>query len=339
MISSLPADEFECHVVVPDEPPLRAELEAAGARVHVIPMRRITTSGNIGYWIGYALAWPVTVLRITRLVRMARIDVVHSNSLHSWYGWAVARLMRKPHVWSAREIVVQSGAALNLERFLVRHFATKVVAISHAVLRQLDPRDSCVFTEAVDTSRFRPIRTNTFRTKHGIAPDAFLFGAAGRIDTWKGFDVLLDAWSVADLDAELVIAGGPVEGKESYARELETRARTMPGVRFVGPLHDLAPFYPDLDVFVLPSTFPEPLGLVMLESLACGTPVIATDHGGPPEVLAGHPERGRLVAPNDAKGLAEAMRGFRGRERVERTSLYEPGPNLWPGVFRDVARR
>lgn len=340
MISSLPRSEFECHVVVPDEPPLRADLAAAGAHVHIVPMRRITTSGGLGYWLAYALAWPGTVLRIARLVRRLDIDIVHSNSLHSWYGWAAARMTRKPHVWSAREIVVQSNAALNLERFLLRRFATSVVSISHAVGRQLDVGDEWIFTEGVDTSRFRPVRTNTFRTKHGIAPDAFVFGAAGRIDTWKGFDVLFDAWALANLDAELVIAGGSVRGKERFARDLEGRAKAMRGVRFVGPLDDMSTFYPDLDVFVLPSTSPEPLGLVLLEALACGTPVIATDHGGPPEIVTGDPGRGRLVAPNDAEALARAMGRFRtGSQPAERTSLIGEQPALWPSVFRDAMRR
>jgi glycosyltransferase involved in cell wall biosynthesis len=324
MLASLPAGEFERHVVVPDEPPLRAELEAAGARIHVVPMRRITTSGGFAYWLAYALQWPVVVARLVRLVRRLGIDVVHSNSLHSWYGWAAAWLTRRPHVWSAREIVVQSRAALTVERFLTRHFATIVVAISAAVARQLDARDVRIFFEPVAP---RHATSGRFRTN----PDEIIFGAAGRIDTWKGFDVLLDAWDEAKLDARLLIAGGPVAGKEDYAAQLRDRAAAC----FVGPLDDLASFYADLDVFVLPSTEPEPLGLVMLEALAAGVPVIATDHGGPPEILAGHPERGRLVPPNDAHALAEAMREI-AKRRTSDEPLYVGPPAPWAAVFREA---
>src|SRR5439155_24468282 len=107
MIRTLEPDEFECHVVAPDIPPLAREFR----NVHVVPMRRITTSATSSYWIAYALAWPVAVVRLALLIRRLRIDVVHSNSLHSWYGWAAAFITRRPHVWSAREIVEQSGAA------------------------------------------------------------------------------------------------------------------------------------------------------------------------------------------------------------------------------------
>lgn len=345
MIRSLPASEFERHVVVPDEPPLRTELEDAGARVHVVPMRRITTSGGVAYWIAFALAWPVTVARLALLIRRLRIDVVHTNSLHSWYGWAAALLVRRPHVWSAREIVVQSGAALKLERFLVGHFATKVVAISQAVADGLGVRDATVFSEPIATERFRPDRAGSFRAAHSLADEVAIVGAAGRIDTWKGFDVLLDAWAVVSrerADIALVVAGGPVAGKEDYARVLHARADSMPGVRWVGALDDPSDLFADLDVFVLPSTSPEPLGLVMLEALASGAPVIATDHGGPPEILGGHPERGRLVAPADARALAAAIvdlapTASSTAQRKARTPLYVQAPARWAEVFRDAA--
>ncbi len=335
LIGALPRDEFETHVVVPDVPPL-AE---AYRNVHVVPMRRITTSATPLYWLGYALAWPVVVVRLVRMIRRLRIDVVHTNSLHSWYGWAAALITRKPHVWSAREIVAQSGAALAVERFLVRHFATSVVAISGAVASQLDAKKTWVFSEGVDETRFRPVRTGSFRAEHGISPDTFLVGAAGRIDTWKGFDVLLDAWAkVARPGLELVVAGGAVPGKESYEHELRARAQATDAVRWIGPVGDLSAFYPDLDLFVMPSTLPEPLGLVMPESLACGTRVIATDHGGPPEVLAGHPERGTLVPPNDSGALAHAITTIaEGPRATEREALIDFPPSLWPRVLTEAA--
>ena len=108
MMRSLPRAEFECHVVVPSDPPLRPELEAAGVQVHVLPMRLISRSHGVGAWVAYALAWPMTVVRLASLLRRLRVDVVHTNSWHSWYGWAAARLIRRPHAWHGREIVVQS---------------------------------------------------------------------------------------------------------------------------------------------------------------------------------------------------------------------------------------
>jgi glycosyltransferase involved in cell wall biosynthesis len=285
------------------------------------------------------------------------IDVVHTNSLHSWYGWAAAGLARVPHVWVAREIVVQSRSALLVERFLTRYFATVVVSMSGAIAAQLDPRDGRVFTDRVDLERFSPQRAGLFREQHGIGDGVAVVGSAGRIDVWKGFDVLLDAWNLVmqrrpdDLPpARLIVAGPPVPGKEAYEGALRRRAAAMPNVSWLGEIDDVGAFDADLDVFVLASTQPEPFGLAMVEALACGVPVIATDHGGPVEVLGGRPDRGRLVAPGDAHALAAAIEEFTDPARTDevpsdtetrraRSPRFDADPPAWAALFGEVARR
>ena len=139
MLGELAADGWDCHVAVPEPARMAAEYAAAGATLHVVPMANLTTSGRHGRWLRFAARWPWTVLRLARLVRRLDAGLVHSNSLHSWYGWAAAALTGRPHVWHAREIVFQSRAALALERFLTRRFAARVIAVSDAVAAQLHP--------------------------------------------------------------------------------------------------------------------------------------------------------------------------------------------------------
>jgi glycosyltransferase involved in cell wall biosynthesis len=347
MLRSLPPAEFECHVVVPAEPPLRAEYEATGAAVHIVPMTRLSGSHGVTQWLTYACAWPVVVARLVWLIRVLDIDVVHSNSLHSWYGWAAAALTRTPHVWHAREIVVQSDRALTVERFLTRHFATRVVCMSTAIAEQLPGASTVVIAETADPDEFSPGRAGAFRAAAGIPDDAPLVGAAGRIDTWKGFDVLLDAFAlVRDSvpDAHLVIAGGPVAGKEWLAEELAARAAVLPGAHWLGPRTDIPGVLADLDCFVLPSTEPEPYGLVAVEALASGVPVVLTDGGGPREIAAAAaPGAAALVPPGDAPALADAIVqrlrsiGSTSTEsRRGRVVLRSPEPERFAAVFRGV---
>jgi glycosyltransferase involved in cell wall biosynthesis len=347
MLRSLPRPEFECHVVVPADPLLRPELEAADVQIHVVPMRRISRSHRLGDWVGYALAWPVTVVRLAHLLRRLDVDVVHTNSFHSWYGWAAALLARRPHVWHGREIVVQSRAALTVERFLIPRCSARVLSMSHAIADQLDGVDVVVVHETPDPAEFGPVRAGRFRARVAIDDDALLVGAAGRIDSWKGVDVLLDAFGrvrASRSDVQLVVAGGSVRGKEDLFAALAATARATPGVHWLGSRDDIPDLLADLDLFVLASTEPEPYGLVLVEALMSGAPVVATDAGGPREIVAeATPGSGRLVPVHDAGAMAAAILATldelaptSAALRAARPPLRAAEPERFAAIFRGV---
>jgi glycosyltransferase involved in cell wall biosynthesis len=311
MVRQLVAAGWECHVAVPSAARLSDEYAAAGATVHVVAMHRITTTEGLGYWLRYIRDWPASVVRLALLARRVGAGVVHSNSLHSWYGWIVAPIVRRPHVWHAREIVVQSRAALRVERVLTRRFATRVLAMSGAIAAQLDPYNVEVVIDDPDPTVWGPARAGVFRAAAGIGDTVPLVGSVARIDTWKGFDVLLDAVPAIrerHPGAVVVVAGGTVAGKEAYADRLRARAEALGGVHWLGARRDIPELMADLDVFVQVSTEPEPFGMVHVEALASGVPVVAGDEGGPVEILAGaRPGAGILVRPGDAGALAAAV--------------------------------
>jgi glycosyltransferase involved in cell wall biosynthesis len=278
-----------------------------------------------------------------------RADVVHTNSLHSLHGWAAARLAGRPHVWHAREIVVQSSIAMRVERALARSFARVVVASSDAIAAQLHPGNVRVLLDGVDAHEFAPQRAGRFRVAAGIREDVPLCGFAGRLDTWKGLDVLLDAFPAVRARvpaAELLIAGATVAGKEDYAGGLRARAEATPGVRWLGHRDDIADVFADLDVFVLPSSSPEPFGLVLVEALASGVPAVATDAGGPREIAARAGGAVRLVPPGRAAPLAAAIGDvlLSAESPARSTATRRARPSLWriaapdyAGLFREVA--
>jgi glycosyltransferase involved in cell wall biosynthesis len=147
-------------------------------------------------------------------------------------------------------------------------------------------------------------------------------------------------------DAHLVVAGGPVTGKDGYFDTLASQATALPDVHWLGMRDDLPDLYADLDVFVLASTEPEPYGLVAVEALASGAHVVATDAGGPPEILAtSHPGAGRLVAPRDADALADGVVAVledavptSTDRRQGRPPLRDAAPEQFAAIFRQVAR-
>jgi glycosyltransferase involved in cell wall biosynthesis len=144
---------------------------------------------------------------------------------------------------------------------------------------------------------------------HALATPARVL-ALGRLVEKKGFDVLLDALDLLAARRpaaalEVVIAGdGPLRAA------LEARARRLPvtiAVRFVGWVDAVAPLFATADLFVLPSR-DEPFGIVVLEAMASGVPIVATRTAGPLEVLDA--DTAQLIPIGDATALAQAIADF-----------------------------
>jgi glycosyltransferase involved in cell wall biosynthesis len=179
----------------------------------------------------------------------------------------------------------------------------------------------------VDLARFRPAAPGgeALRAELGIPQGAFVVGAVGGLRRVKRFDRLIRVCAVlpaglAERGVHLVIAG---EGPERGALEALARTQRPPGgaVHLLGHRTDLVPVYRALDVFSL-SSDTEQLPLSLLEAMACGAPVIATDVGDLRAVL---PEEGHagLVARDAAElevelaqRLAQLLAQPRRRERL-----------------------
>jgi len=136
---------------------------------------------------------------------------------------------------------------------------------------------------------------------------------ATRLQRWKGVHVFLDA--AAQVlnqipEARFIIVGGTLFGLEQeYAAELRRRAEHLKlagSVRFAGFRSDVIRFYGAADLVVHSSIEPEPFGMVLLEAMACAKPVVASNCGGPREVVM-NGITGLLVPPKDAQQLAQAI--------------------------------
>ncbi|MDZ4806099.1 MAG: glycosyltransferase family 4 protein [Candidatus Eisenbacteria bacterium] len=129
----------------------------------------------------------------------------------------------------------------------------------------------------------------------------------GRLTAWKGAEVLLQA--IARLSArrpaiQAVVAGdGPARAEwERMGGDLGIAER----IRFVGFQPDIMPLLRQADLLVHASTAPEPFGRVLIEGMAAGVPVVASDHGAAPEIIE-HGRSGWLAPPGDAGALAAVI--------------------------------
>jgi glycosyltransferase involved in cell wall biosynthesis len=159
-----------------------------------------------------------------------------------------------------------------------------------------------VLRNGVDLELFRPEDRDQARKKFGVS--GFVLASVGNLIPTKGHQHVIEALKALP-DAELLIAGrGP---HESEFRILAERMGVAARVKFLGvlPQAELRLLYSAADALVLASVR-EGWPNVLLEAMACGTPVIASDVGGVPEIVA-NPVAGALMSACDAEGIAEAL--------------------------------
>lgn len=207
------------------------------------------------------------------------------------------------------------------------------VAVSEFTARQwrerlgADPERFTVVPNGVDVGEFTPAdeaARRAVREELGIPPDAFFILYAGRVDPEKGLDVAIEAMRVlAGEPIHLAIVGDPNPGSfggddaaaAAYGAELRSHSAALP-ISWHGRLPDVSRVLAAADLVVLPSRFPDPFPLIVLETLASATPIVASNVGGIPEVLGERfPEC--LVPSGDPHALAVRIRELAGwRARV-----------------------
>ncbi|MBW4420051.1 MAG: glycosyltransferase family 4 protein [Myxacorys californica WJT36-NPBG1] len=251
-------------------------------------------------------------------------SVVFSNDYHfSLFGYALSQFRNLPYLCYLQI----PPCDFNRQRKLGLSGVDRFIAVSHQTKRDWVEAGYCpdqidVVHNGVALEKFQlKIDNGALRHQWGIAEHTKLISYVGRIDTEKGLETLINAIAILreqGTDVHVCLAGKPVvhyshskgqlceqEGMK-YQRSLEALAQQLgvsDRITFLGHLANPVSLYQASDVTVLPSVWSEPFGRSLIESLACGTPVVASRIGGIPEVLTGE-FAAHLFEPGDAKDLA-----------------------------------
>ena len=285
---------------------------------------------------------PCLVARLARYLRQHHLDIVHTHLFHAdIYGTLVARLTGIRRLVSTKH-GFNPWRRQRLYGWLDRLAAgwqTQIITISDAVGQWL------VQVERLPATKMSTIHyaldAEHFRGDQRISPvlaalSRPLIGTVARLLHQKGVHILLDAFATCLRhmpQASLVVLG---DGPERAALEAQVCAYGMTQrVHFLGYMAtpDVSAIMRGIDIFAFP-TFGEGFGLVLLEAMAWGKPVIASQVMAIPEIVL-HEETGLLVPPGDTTSLAQALLrlmqdpplchrlGMAGQRRVERTFTVE----------------
>jgi glycosyltransferase involved in cell wall biosynthesis len=314
-MAGLAARGWAVHLVLPDDTPvgwLTRSAAEAGIDVERLPLavarrRYLRPTGLPRYVIALVRARR----RLRSVIERRRPAIVHVNTSGLLVGAMLGRPAGVRLVWHIHEIVVRPRPLAILFRSLPPLVADRVVAVSDAVRAHL-------------AGGRRARRTITIR--NGLAartpaPLAALVDAGagpvvayvGRLNRWKGYEVFVEAiGGVAGAvpGARFVIAGDPPAGEEWRTADLVARIERVgltDRVRLLGFVPDGAAVFDASAIAVVPSTWPDPLPTVILEAMRAGCAVIATDHGGAPEMIDVAAGTGILVPPGDAAALGREI--------------------------------
>jgi glycosyltransferase involved in cell wall biosynthesis len=325
--------------------PMGLEARALGLRTESLEMSR-------------GVPDPRGMLRLVRLVREWRPDVVHSHMVHANL---MARMLRifapVPVLVSTIHNIHEGGRLLMAGYRLTNHLADHMTIVSQAAAdrfindRIVPKRLLTVIPNGVEIERFQNVPSavrESLRRSLGLTQH-FVWLAVGRFEIAKDYPTMLHAFAaVRQRHAEavlLLVGGGSLQAEtEAFAESLGLSG----AVRFLGIRPDVPELMTAADAYVMSSAW-EGMPIVLLEAAAAGLPVVATRVGGNHEVV-GNEETGFLVPPRDAGALGDAMSrlmqspeterramGQRGREYVQRKYRLGRVVDRWEEVYR-IAR-
>lgn len=299
LIKNLDRKKFQAYVVLPTNGVLVNALKQEGIFVEVMPypiMRRkyFNPKGIIQYVFGLIKY----SIKLANYCEEKNIDLVHTNTAATLEGALVSKKLSIPLLWSIHEIIVSPKLMFKLTSKLISKYASITITDSNAVKKHLD--SSGYFNEGmiktiyngVDSNRFRPDNDCEYlREEWNIPTGAHVIGMMGRVNRWKGQGDFLEAANILMerySDLYTVFVGAAFEGEEWRERELEEKIAESPySDRIInkGYRTDSEGIYNLYDVFVLPSTDPDPLPTVVLEAMASGKPIVGYAHGGVCEMV------------------------------------------------------
>lgn len=301
---------WECHVLLPNDGILVRKLADLGVMVGVLPYpilrRKHFTLPGIFRFLGEYL---MAIARLFRYIRRNRITCVCSHTFAVTEGVALA-LLGVPQIWHVLEIITRPLFLHQLLTLAAKFTAKRIICASMAVQSHLGtPPNSIVIHHGIAPL----IKDAHPKTLHPRAP--LVIGMLGRFNHWKGQDHLvlamrhlLDRQEKPYTIGKVLMVGGVFENdtealERVVALVAESPHRDVFEIRAY--TESIISVYREIDLYVLPSTLPDPFPTVVLEAMSMGIPVVGYRHGGIVEMLDTIPAA--LAEPCNTEALAAVI--------------------------------
>ena len=307
LVKNLDKKKFNITVVLPETGSLYFQLKDSEDINVLIKdfaiLRR--KNANIHGMLIYLTELIKSVNSFCEFIKTKSIDVVYTNTSVVFPGAIAAKICGVKSIWHIREIIKN-----NFERKIIssvmNNFSDVIVANSKATAKSLGKKNVKVVYNAIEELG----DIDNYDTN--LKDENIIIGMAGRINRWKGQKLFIDMAEKVlkeENNVKFLIAGSVYDGDEFLLEELKkyiSDKNLNNKVILLGQVDDMTNFYKELDIFILPSIQPEPFGLVVIEAMSMGLPVVATNHGGPTEIIENGID-GFLVDYRDSEDMSKVV--------------------------------
>lgn len=309
--------EFNPIVVLPKEGPLLKILKQNKVKTIVSPVLKLSRkmfSARIIFSLPYRLFKSLNTLK--RELKSESIDIVYSSTLAVSMGLVYSVRYRVKHIWHVHELIRKPRIVKHIYTYLLSGFSNHVVFNSYASRNNFIVKTNKLSKKATviwngmerQVLKTKPKTLKKLRKSLYIKETSIVIGLVGRISSWKGHRLLLEAFQELHskgYDIALLFLGSPPPSQEHFLETLldEIKKRNLSHkCCIVGFDSNIWQYFDLMDIVTVPSTEPEPFGLVTLEAMLSKKPVVASNHGGLSEIVVDN-HTGFLFSPNNSEDL------------------------------------
>ena len=330
LLKELDRSKISPLVVLPEEGPLKNAIEHENIEVVIAPVlklhRNIFKPKNLFNFIKDFFKG-TTILK--DIIKSKNVDIIYSNTLAVLLGFVTAKRHKVSHFWHVHEIIESPSLIKALYRFLLNANTNSLVLFNSYATQKFWNVTS---KNVVVWNGIKPF--SNLKTEDSNSKQHLKIALVGRISRWKGQQLLLDAFyniQKSNLNVELYFVGSAPPNQEHFLTQLQHKIKDLDlvdKVKIIPFQKDIESVWKSIDIAVVPSTEPEPFGMVAIEAMMAAKPVIGANHGGLKEIIIPN-ETGLLFIPNNQKDLEncleklildKALREAFGKEGLKRAS-------------------
>lgn len=312
------AKENEIRVIVclPYEGPLVDYLRKDGHKVIVMGLGVLRRKYFSFFGVfQFAFSFSSALVRLYVIAKHNKVNLIHTNTSAVIVGGIISKVLGIPHLWHVREIIVKPIFLRKVISIFLAKFSTKVIGVSNSTIDNLlidSPaikNKAVVINNGIELNKYSKGDGIAIRKNLSIPKDSIVVGMVARVSHWKGQDLFLKiAQEILPnfTNIYFISLGSPFKGQEELMEKFSLEARKLPDnhrFKIVPFSEQVSDYLESFDIFILPSTLPDPFPTTCLEAMVTSKAIIVNGHGGAVDMID-HKNCGYVVSPpNNVKNF------------------------------------